>query len=1043
MQFFSSKKRKPLSPGLKTGRIEKDSKRAVDGSPSSKGTLDNYLVTYPDDNSTARGSSAGKGPVKRNLTLEINLPSKDENENALLSGQLGHGTTEAFGETHTENSRGLSQMGGVGVGEQLKDCSVSAHGPVNSELKQIAADFLSLYCSEFPSSASLPSGLKVNVNKRCGSPSLQDVKNEISKKRHCIANADQSVGNDATEVQGSLRKSNERLKSTVNMTECYTPGPLTVNAFAHETPNSMRGSSMFSPGESFWNEAIQVADVEGMCVDGDCTVEGMEIGVSSGSLGYRVKDSDQVSPLPVKRFDFLFEEKNLDETNPPHCSADKLDVMDGEQSACGSMNHKVLKTTGIVIDYCKAQTNGGMSEVKDMNSIDAEAKREVDLLSQEKDNIKADSPDLGITKSIIACECDEASTPSSFEPLKDSLDLSKWLPSEICNIYRKKGISKLYSWQVDCLKVDGVLQKRNLVYCASTSYARTVFIKGNGFLCCIRTSQCWQKFVAEILMLRRLISTGKMALLVLPYVSICAEKAEHLEVLLEPLGKHVRSYYGNQGGGTLPKDTSVAVCTIEKANSLINRLLEEGRLSEIGIIVIDELHMVGDQNRGYLLELLLTKLRYAAGEGHVESVSGATMPNVAAVADWLQAALYQTDFRPVPLEEYIKVGNTIYDKKMDIIRTISKTADLGGKDPDHIVELCNEVVQEGHSVLLFCSSRKGSIDALRRSPAGLDPILEETLPSGVAYHHAGLTVEERDIVETCYRKGLLRVLTATSTLAAGVNLPARRVIFRQPRIGRDFIDGTRYRTDGWTGWTNWNRYKRGKYFQLTHFQVLICKPEEVKRICGLLNESCPPLYSCLSEDKNGMTHAILEVVASGIVQTANDINRYVRCTLLNSTKPFQDVVKSAQDSLRWLCHRKFLEWNEDTKLYSTTLLDGQLLAVLSVLKNHLAREGFVLASDLHLVYLVTPINVDVEPDWELFYERFMQLSALDQFYVASNSFLLYAFKCLLISRASLIILWIPWIVIRRVCLQKEEESMECDPVVLMEGGMGEILLVDQ
>lgn len=56
-----------------------------------------------------------------------------------------------------------------------------------------------------------------------------------------------------------------------------------------------------------------------------------------------------------------------------------------------------------------------------------------------------------------------------------------------------------------------------------------------------------------------------------------------------------------------------------------------------------------------------------------------------------------------------------------------------------------------------------------------------------------IQVEERDIVETCYRKGLLRVLTATSTLAAGVNLPARRVIFRQPRIGHDFIDGTRYK----------------------------------------------------------------------------------------------------------------------------------------------------------------------------------------------------------------------------------------------------------
>lgn len=169
------------------------------------------------------------------------------------------------------------------------------------------------------------------------------------------------------------------------------------------------------------------------------------------------------------------------------------------------------------------------------------------------------------------------------------------------------------------------------------------------------------------------------------------------------------------------------------------------------------------------------------------------------------------------------MGSNIYNKEMEIVRVISKVADLCGRYPDHIVELCIEVVQEGHSVLIFCSSRKGcestarhiakylekncvsphnedndffdihsAIDSLRRSAAGLDPILEETLPLGVAYHHAGLTVEEREAVET-FCKGLVRVLTASSTLAAGVNLPARRVIFRQPHIGRDFIDGTRYR----------------------------------------------------------------------------------------------------------------------------------------------------------------------------------------------------------------------------------------------------------
>lgn len=58
---------------------------------------------------------------------------------------------------------------------------------------------------------------------------------------------------------------------------------------------------------------------------------------------------------------------------------------------------------------------------------------------------------------------------------------------------------------------------------------------------------------------------------------------------------------------------------------------------------------------------------------------------------FMQAALYQTDFRPVPLEEYIKVGYNIYNRGMEIVRTIAKAADLGGKDPDHIIKLCNEV----------------------------------------------------------------------------------------------------------------------------------------------------------------------------------------------------------------------------------------------------------------------------------------------------------------------------------------------------------------
>ncbi|XP_023605184.1 DNA polymerase theta-like isoform X2 [Myotis lucifugus] len=153
----------------------------------------------------------------------------------------------------------------------------------------------------------------------------------------------------------------------------------------------------------------------------------------------------------------------------------------------------------------------------------------------------------------------------------------------------------------------------------------------------------------------------------------------------------------------------------------------------------------------------------------------ATLPNLELVASWLNAELYHTDFRPVPLMESVKIGNSIYDSSMKLVREFQPMLQVKG-DEDHVVSLCYETIRENHSVLLFCPSKKWCekladiiahefynlhhqaegllksselspvileqkgllevIDQLKHSPSGLDSILQKTVPWGVAFHHA-------------------------------------------------------------------------------------------------------------------------------------------------------------------------------------------------------------------------------------------------------------------------------------------------------------------
>ncbi|XP_051005844.1 DNA polymerase theta [Acomys russatus] len=610
----------------------------------------------------------------------------------------------------------------------------------------------------------------------------------------------------------------------------------------------------------------------------------------------------------------------------------------------------------------------------------------------------------------------------------DQLLLANWgLPEAVLEKYHSFGVKKMFEWQAECLLLGQVLEGKNLVYSAPTSAGKTL--------------------VAELLILKRVLEMRKKALFILPFVSVAKEKKHYLQSLFQEVGIKVDGYMGSTSPAGRFSSLDIAVCTIERANGLVNRLIEENKMDLLGMVVVDELHMLGDSHRGYLLELLLTKICYVTRKSascQADSASAlsnavqivgmsATLPNLQLVASWLNAELYHTDFRPVPLLESIKIGNSIYDSSMTLVREFEPLLRVKG-DEDHIVSLCYETVRDNHSVLLFCPSKKWCekvadsiarefynlhhqpkglvkssefppvileheslldvMDQLKRSPSGLDSVLKNTVPWGVAFHHAGLTFEERDIIEGAFRQGLIRVLAATSTLSSGVNLPARRVIVRTPVFGGQPLDILTYKQMvGRAG---------RKGVDTMGESILVCKNSEKSKGIALLRGSLEPVRSCLQrrgEVTASMIRAILEIIVGGVASTSQDMQTYAACTFLAAgVKEGKQGIQRNEDDVHlgaidacvtWLLENEFIQVAEPSdgaggKVYQPTHLGSATLSsslspadTLDIFADlQRAMKGFVLENDLHIVYLVTPVFEDwIGIDWYRFFCLWEKLPA--------------------------------------------------------------------
>ena len=239
-----------------------------------------------------------------------------------------------------------------------------------------------------------------------------------------------------------------------------------------------------------------------------------------------------------------------------------------------------------------------------------------------------------------------------------------------------------------------------------------------------------------------------------------------------------------------------------------NLVFQKDWIYDIGLVVSDEIHLIGDNTRGPTLEIILTRFKSGFIGKNPPKIIGlsATISNSNELADWLNCELVESTFRRVPLSEAVYSRHIITNQDREETEGNFAKNRQESRHPKAWIGLGLDTVAEKHQCLIFAMTRKNAVAWAKE--AGLDVVKElkpnqkkelekiskkilpkedydntkltselaKTVKNGTAFHHAGLDQRCRTIIENAFKNRHIKLLTATPTLAAGVNLPARRVV---------------------------------------------------------------------------------------------------------------------------------------------------------------------------------------------------------------------------------------------------------------------------
>ncbi|MGM0604819.1 MAG: DEAD/DEAH box helicase [Halobacteriota archaeon] len=310
--------------------------------------------------------------------------------------------------------------------------------------------------------------------------------------------------------------------------------------------------------------------------------------------------------------------------------------------------------------------------------------------------------------------------------------------------------------------------------------------------------------LAELAICKTLQEDGT-ALFIAPMRALTNEKEAEWE-RFEALGYSVYVVTGERDlNPRRAERADILVMTPEKTDSA-TRKHDSPRYSfvtDVDCCVIDEVHLLDSDGRGGVLEVTISRLRRLC-DPRIVALS-ATMPNIDDVAAWLDAPpestfVFEEEYRPVDLhadvQTYSHGENAFADKYIRLFKAI---------------DLARPHIEDGGQALVFVSSRQDAVRAATKSrdviaerdiPMGArgdydlhtdakdlgNDVLRKSVPDGVAFHHAGLSKDDRDRIEEWFKDGTIQLLFSTSTLAWGVNLPARCVVIRDTKY-HDPLEG--------------------------------------------------------------------------------------------------------------------------------------------------------------------------------------------------------------------------------------------------------------